>query len=215
LYLARDDEDFDGRSLRQGDVLAGIPFPLLEYSKLHVLGALAPNYNYVGLPVIAARTHEHRRDGDWVTVQVPARFGPCAVLTNCCDLEPRGGRVQVSAITLARLRPISDELRNDPERFASLASNRDPRDPENPGYKDYFYLEPHALLEGRDWNVHFNQVVTVPTSDVDRLLERKLLQLDDRTRVKFKTKLAFSLGRINDDEVNAGLENPWLEPPRQ
>ena len=107
--------------------------------------------------------------------------------------------------------PISSDTRNDPDRFASLKANRDPRDTENPGYIDYFYLEPRALLEGTDWNVHFNQVVTLPTIDIALLLRKKVLQIDDRTRVKFKIKLAYTLGRINDDEIAAGLENPWLE----
>jgi len=43
-------------------------------------------------------------------------------------------------------------------------------------------------------------------------VRKKIIQLDDRTRVKFKIKLAFILGRTNDDEEAAGLENPWQEP---
>ena len=45
------------------------------------------------------------------------------------------------------------------------------------------------------------------------MLRKKILQIDDRTRVKFKIKLAFTLGRTNDDED--GLENPWQEPPQE
>lgn len=215
MYLTRGTEGFDETSLRQGDILVGVPFALLEHGKMHVLGAIAQDYDYAALPSISAATHERRADKGWVTIQVPARFGLCAVLSNCCDLEPRDGRVQTYAVTLGRLRPISPDTRNDPERFASLKANRDPRDTENPGYIDYFYLEPHALLEGTDWNVHFNQVVTLPTIDIALLLRKKVLQLDDRTRVKFKIKLAYTLGRINDDEIAAGLENPWQERPAQ
>jgi len=29
-------------------------------------------------------------------------------------------------------------------------SNKDPRDPNDPGYIDFFYLEQHDLLQGRD-----------------------------------------------------------------
>jgi hypothetical protein len=213
LYLARGTDGFGGTSLRQGDILAGVPFALMEQGKMHVLGAIAQDYDYAVAPSISVRTHEHRGDRGWVTIQVPARFGLCAVLSNCCDLEPREGRVQAHAVTLARLRPISPDTRNNPENFASLRANRDPRDAVNPGYFDFFYLEPHAQLEGTDWTVHFNQVVTVPTTDIALLLRRKVLQLDDRTRVKFKIKLASSFGRINDDEIDAGLENPWEEPP--
>jgi hypothetical protein len=213
LYLMRGTEGYDEASLRQGDILAGVPFPLLEHAKTHVLGGIAREYDYVGLPAISPKTHEHRTDKGWVTVQIPARFGFCAVLSNCCDLELRNGQVQAYAVTLARLRPVSDEIRNDPVRFASLSANRDPRDTKNPGYIPFFYLEPHNLLEGQDWNVHYNQVVTVPTSDFALLLRKKRLQMGDRARVKFKIKLAYAYGRINDDEEKAGLENPWQEPP--
>ncbi len=118
-------------------------------------------------------------------------------------------------VTLARLRPISNDIRNDEERFESLRANKDPRDPNDPGYMDLFYLEPHELLQNQDWVVHYNQVVTIPTTDIALLLQKKVIQLDDRTRVKFKIKLAVTLGRSNDDEQNAGLENPWQASQRQ
>ena len=211
MYLVRGTEGFDETSLRQGDILTGVPFALMDHGKMHLLGAIVQDYDYAAVPSISARTHEHRRDKSWVTIQVEARFGLCAVLSNCCDLEPRDGRVQTLAVTLARLRPVGPDIRNDPERFGSLRANRDPRDRENPGYFDHFYLEPHALLEGKDWSVHFNQVVALPITDIELLLRKKALQLDDRTRVKFKIKLAYALGRISDAEIGAGLENPWQE----
>jgi hypothetical protein len=211
LYLVRGAAGFDETSLRQGDILAGISFPLLERGKTHVLAAIAHDYNYAAsLPSISVKTHAHRDDASWVTLQVPARFGLCAVVSNCCDLEVRDGKIQAYSVTLARLRPVSNDIRNDPVRFASLRSNKDPRDQQNAGYIDYFYLEPDAQLEGTDWNVQFNQLVTLPTSDFALLLRKKVIQLDDRNRVKFKIKLAVTFGRLNDDEL--GLENPWLEP---
>jgi hypothetical protein len=67
------------------------------------------------------------------------------------------------------------------------------------------------MLQGQDWRVHYNQIVTIPTSDITVLLRKKLLQIDDRTRVKFKIKLGFTLMRLSEDELGAGLENPWNE----
>lgn len=213
MYLLRGSEDFDIASLRQGDILAGIPFPLMENSELLVSGALANEYDYLLPPALVAKTREHRGDREWVTAQVPVRFCFCAVLSNCCDLEPRAGRVQAHAVTLARLRPISNDIRRDAGRLQSLQANKDPRDPQDPGYIDYFYLEAHELLQNQDWNVHFNQVVTIPTQDIGLLLRKKVIQLDDRMRMKFKIKLAFTFGRANEAEIDAGLENPWVEPP--
>jgi hypothetical protein len=97
---------FDDTSLRQGGILAGVPFPLLEHGNTYVLGAIAQDHDYSLLPTISAKTHAHRADSNLVTVQVPARFGLCAVLSNCCDLERRDGHVRAYSATLARLRPM-------------------------------------------------------------------------------------------------------------
>jgi len=207
--LVRADEAFDDAALRQGDILAGVPYPQLEHAKTVILGEIAQEYEYAALPAISPKTQVHRTEDGWVTIQVPAKFCFCAVLSNCCDLEPRGGKVRPAGVTLARLRTIGADVRNSVERFNSLKANKDPRDPNDPGYIDYFYLEQHALLQNLDWSVAFGLTVTLPTADIALLLRKKILQLDDRTRMKFKIKLAFTLGRSNDDEINAGLENPW------
>ena len=55
---------------------------------------------------------------------------------------------------------------------------------------------------------------SLPTTDIALLLRKKILQLDDRTRMKFKIKLGFTLMRANEDELQAGLENPWQEEQR-
>jgi hypothetical protein len=178
---------------------------------MQVLGTVAQDQDFNTLPPISATTRQHRDDRQWTTGVAPIRFGFCAVLSNCCDLEPRNGKVQTQAVNLARLRPITIDIRNTPERFNSLIANKDPRDSENPGYIEYFYLEPHELLQGQDWKVHYNQVVTLPTTDITILLRKKILQLDDRSRVKFKVKLGFMLMRINEAERKLGLENPWEE----
>lgn len=114
-------------------------------------------------------------------------------------------------LSLARLRPIPDDLRNNVENFASLRANRDTSQEGVVGYKEFFYLEPHALIDGQDWSIHFNQTVTLPTSDINILLAKKILQMDDRTRAKFKTKLAYSVGKYTDEELAAGLDEPWNE----
>ena len=115
-------------------------------------------------------------------------------------------------LSLARLRPIPDDLRNNADNFASLRANRDTSQPGLVGYKEFFYLEPHASIDGQDWSVHFNQTVTLSTADIDILLGKKVLQMNDRTRAKFKTKLAYSVGKYTDEELAAGLDDPWNEP---
>jgi hypothetical protein len=216
LYIVRGAEGFDVAALRQGDILEGIPFPLLDHRTLQLLGNIQTDRDFNAAPEITPANHKQREDHEWLTALVPVRFGCCIVLSNCCDLESREGRISAPVFNLARLHPIPDNLRNSPQLFDSLRANKDPRDPNDPGYIDFFYLQPHALLQDRDWRVHYNQVTTLPTATIATiLLRKKILQLDDRTRMKFKIKLGFTLMRVNDDELRLGLENPWQEAPEQ
>jgi hypothetical protein len=216
LYITRGEEQFDVASLRQGDILEGVPFPLMDYASLQLLGGIPTEPDYNELPPLQPKLHQHREDAGWTTATVPVRFGFCTVLSNCCDLEPRNGKILAHTIVLARLRPIPDAIRNNPENFNSLVANKDPRDRTNAGYLDYFYMEPHELLAQQDWRVQFNLVVCIPTSgNIDLMLRKKILQLDDRTRMKFKIKLGFTYMRPNDDELGAGLENPWEPAPQE
>jgi hypothetical protein len=211
LYIVRGAAGFDIASLRQGDILEGVPFPLLETSRIQLLGDIENDQDFTTAPPLTPKLHKHRDDPNWTTAVCPVRFGCCAVLSNCCDLEPRGGKVLTPAVVLARLRPITSDARRNPTMFESLKANRDPRDRENPGFIDQFYLEPHELLAGQDWKVQFNQTLCLPTTDITLLLKKKILQLDNRTRMKFKIKLGFTFARANNDELDAGLENPWGE----
>jgi hypothetical protein len=210
LYVARDEAGFDYGSLRQGDILEGVPFPLLDVGTLQLLGRIHTDEDYNSLPNIKAITHERRLDKEWLTAMVPIRFGFCVVLSNCCDLEFRANQAPAPVFTLARIREIPPKFKLNPENYESLRANKDPRDKENPGYVDYFYLEPHERLNRQDWRVHFNQITTLPTEAIPTIfLRKKILQLDDRARAKFKIKLGFTFGRMSDDELDAGLENPW------
>lgn len=57
--------------------------------------------------------------------------------------------------------------------------------------------------------VDFSQISSIPGSEYSNLISRKVLQLLDSERVKFKIKLAAYVGRLTDEEATAGLENPW------
>ena len=72
-----------------------------------------------------------------------------------------------------------------------------------------YYLVPHVSLGGNESVVDFSQISAIPTSEYSQLINRRVLQLLDRERVKFKIKLAAYLGRLSDDEAASGLQNPW------
>lgn len=213
MYIERDTEGFDIAVLRQGDILAGVPFPLLDLKEMRVLGEIDQSDGFTSIPSLTTKRFEHRKDKDWTSALVPVRFGFCAVVSNCCDLEPHGGKIQGHAVLLARLQTIPIDIRNNQENFDSLQANKDPRNKTQAGYMDFFYLEPHEKLLRQDWRIHFNQILCLPTNDLTSLLGKKILQLDDRARAKLKIKLGTKFMRMTEEELTAGLDQPWQNIP--
>ncbi len=203
-------EDADMTCLRQGDVLKGIPFPLIRPQDLCVLGSVIDEgRSHSQAPTLVAATHKHRDDPYWLKAQMQVRLSFCAVLSQCCDLELKHGRFQMPAFAVARLVRIPKSILDSSEKLASLSANKDPRDPKDPGYINFFYMPLRASLENQEWIVDYNQTLCIPGSEFSAVLKKKILQMDDRSRMKFKIKLAASFGRPTDEEIAAGLENPW------
>jgi len=199
----------DMSCLRQGDILKEIPFPLLSTQDLLVLGSVAEHQGQSQRRSLVAVTRVHRQDPDWVTAQIPIRFCYCAVLSQCCDLAPRHDKIRMPTISLARLIPVPARILNDPEALASLRGNKDPRNVADPGFINLFYVPAHEYLDATEWVVDYNQTVSIPSQEFPGILRKKVLQMEDRSRVKFKIKLGASCTRLTDEERDGGLENPW------
>ena len=199
----------DMSCLRQGDILDGVPFPRLSSADTSILGRMSSAACQT-LPNLSPLTSTHRDDSQWLVAQLPVRLSFCAVISQCCDLEPRNSQLQMPAFALARLIPIPKQIATDPQRLASLKSNKDPRVGSDPGYINLFYLEPSPALNGKEWVVDFNQTICIPGKEFPAVLQNKKLQMEDEWRVKFKIKLAMSLARLTSDERAAGLDNPWV-----
>lgn len=202
-------EEADQECLRQGDILAGIPFPLLRTDDMAIIGRPSLQKYESEVPRVEAATRVHRDDPNWLTAQVPVRLSFCAVISQCCDLEARHEKIPMPTFAVARLIPVPRRILEDPQRLVSLRENKDPRVRDDTGFINLFYVPSHERLEGKEWVVDFNQVASVPATEFPRIMQRKVLQMKDRWRVKFKIKLAVSLTRLTDDEIQAGLENPW------
>jgi hypothetical protein len=59
-------------------------------------------------------------------------------------------------------------------------------------------------------HLHYNQAVSIPGREFPFIVSRKILQMEDEWRVKFKIKLAICFARLTDEERTAGRENPWI-----
>src|SRR5690349_21244782 len=119
--------DADTTCLRQGDILANIPFPMAAAQKTSFLGTAS-----IHAPGDLAFAPQSKviRNLPMYVCQVEARIGFGAVITQCCDLEPRdGNRIEQPMIAVARLNPIPPAVLNDINKMEDLRSNSDPRLP--------------------------------------------------------------------------------------
>jgi hypothetical protein len=199
----------DTTCLRQGDILEGIPFPRLAAGEMSILGIISHETPQPHVPCLTAATMTHRDDSSWISAQVPVRLSYCAIISQCCDLEARNGRMVIPTFALARLISIPQSIISDAQRLASLRSNKDPRVGSDPGFINFFHVPSHSRLDGREWIVDYNQIVSVPGREFPAILSKKILQMENDWRVKFKVKLATCLARLTEEERSAGLENPW------
>jgi hypothetical protein len=199
----------DTTCLRQGDILEGIPFPRLAAGEISILGTISHETPQPHVPRLTAATSTHRDDPSWIAAQVPVRLSYCAIISQCCDLEPRSGRMVIPTFALARLIPIPQSINSDAQRLASLRSNKDPRVGSDPGFINFFHIPSHPRLSGSEWVVDYNQTISVPGREFPAILAKKILQMENDWRVKFKIKLATCLARLTEEERSSGLENPW------
>jgi hypothetical protein len=208
------DADMDKTCLRQGDILKNVLYPLVVADEVRFLGIANSSADPVALPWQAEQI-TLRNSPAW-KCQMFARLGLAAVISQCCDIAPKNGRItRQPTIALARLVPVPSGPAKDPEKLASLQANKYPLNPEDPGYINYFYLPQDERLDGKDWVIDYGQVLSIPSAEFPGILDRKILQMTDDARIRFKIKLGASFGRSTQEEEQAG--HPWLadQPPAE
>lgn len=200
----------DLSSLRQGDILANLPYPLISPLSFTAIGTYHSTGGNGSEALFKPLKSKHREDPDWLTLQNLWRLGFAAVVSQCCDLAPRNGRILLPTIALARLVPITAKTLTDPEKLASLRANKDPRDSTDPGVIKLFCLGQHEKLGAVEWTVDYNQLFSIPAAEYPDILENKVLEMTEDARIRFKIKLAWCLGRLTDEEL--AVEHPWIKP---
>ena len=98
--------------------------------------------------------------------------------------------------------------------FQALKHNIDPygSDVTQRPFFRLFYIE-HEISLPHDFVVDYAQVMTVAWKDYDQILKKKVLQMDDVNRAKFRVKAGASLGRPAKEDIDAGLADPWSPIP--
>jgi hypothetical protein len=206
MFIA--DADKERTCLRQGDVLEAIPFPILDSKAISVLGKIHEEKTQFPIPQISPVLQNHREDPHYFLGQVKMRLCYCAVTSHCCELEPRNEKLIAASFSVARLIHVKKSILSDSSKLDSLKANKNPIGGD-PGYLDYFYIGVHEKMGTESWMVDYSQIISIPNTEFPGILRKKILQMQNRDRVKFKIKLATYLSRITDEEDNAGLRMPW------
>jgi hypothetical protein len=187
-------------SLRQGDVISNVFFPL---TKPNLLKFIATYKSGAGTavklePLIEKPSGARNEYVQSITHGVIAHG---AIISQCCDLDKKHPK---SSFSLCRLVPL------DRARYRSvevLLENIDPWGPENPHFQFFYY----GRIDGLDGEfvADFALLTSLGWADYDLILSKKVHQLDDLNRNKFRVKIGAFFGRPTAEDVKAGLANPY------
>jgi hypothetical protein len=191
-------------SLRQGDVIADVFFPLSRPAQLKYLATYASGSGTdVGVkPFVEAPAGSQKAYIQSLCHGVVAHG---AVISQCCDLDTRHPKASFSLcriVTFERSRYKNAE---------ALVENIDPWGPERPHFQ-FFYLGQIDGLEG-EYLADFGLLANLSWADYELILKKKVHQLDDLNRNKFRTKVGAFFGRPTDEDSAAGLANPYQPVP--
>jgi hypothetical protein len=187
-------------SLRQGDIIADVFFPLSRPGSLKYLATYTSGSG-TGLKL---EPHIEKPAGSikqYVQSITHGLVAHGAVISQCCDLDKNHPRTSFS---LCRLIPFD---RGRYRNVNALVTNIDPWGPENPHFQ-FFYLGQIEGLDG-EYLADFGLLASFAWADYDLILGKKVHQLDAENRNKFRVKVGAFFGRPMDEDVAAGLANPW------
>jgi hypothetical protein len=196
----------DSTTLRQGDVIAGIYFPL---SRLDTLPRLAGTFvSGSGKDVGLQGLTEQIGRSWYLSAQLPAIRAFCAVLGQDCDVAATQNPPP-HTVVLCRILPVPESIRRNPDYYRALRENLDPYGHDRPFF-GFFYLGHDAAFgSNEEFVADYGQVTTVPWKDYHWILKNKIAQLDDLNRAKFRVKAGAYFGRTPEEDKAIGLEDPW------
>jgi hypothetical protein len=187
-------------SLRQGDIIGNVFFPLTRPGLLKYLATYASGTETnIGLePFIEAPPGSKKSYVQSISHGVVAHG---AVISQCCDLDRKHPKASFS---LCRLIPFEQARYKNVE---ALKNNIDPWGPENPHFQ-FFYFGAIDGLNG-EYLADFGLLMSLGWTDYNLILGKKLHQLDALNRNKFRVKVGAFFGRPPEEDSLAGLANPY------
>jgi hypothetical protein len=206
----------DTTTLRQGDIIEDVCFPLSRIqATLKFLGTLKPG---VSPQVELIPDTERIGKSSFLTAQISVVPSFCMVLSQDCDVD-RTQNPPPPSFAMCRLVPVPEKIKKDPTLFERLRLNIDPYGGERPFYQ-LFYVGSHSRLGSGEYVADYGMPMALAWTDYNALLKRKILELDDHSRAKFRVKAGAYFARPAQEDVEAGLANPWeaegtVRPTRQ
>jgi hypothetical protein len=196
----------DPTTLRQGDIIRDVVFPLARIGSstvflgTHKEGA-AESPTLAGITEQIGRSH-------YLVGQIHTVPSLCSVLSQCCDVDSNQDPPPPSFV-LCRVLPVPEGLRRS-KYFETAKANVDPYGTDRPHYR-LFYLGSLAGLPD-EYLADYGLCMTVAWRDYNHILKRKMLEMDDITRSKFRVKAGAYFGRPTPEELQAGIVDPWHIP---
>jgi|SRR6185437_3372886 len=190
----------DPPSLRQGDVIANVFFPL---TKPDLLKYLATYGSGSGTdmklePSIEIPPGSRKEYAQSLCHGIVAHG---AVISQCCDLDKKHPKASFSLCRMVLLERA--RYRN----IEALIDNIDPWGPEKAHFQFFYYGQIQGM-EG-EYVADLGLLTSLGWSDYDLILRKKVHQLDDLNRNKFRVKAGAFFGRPAGEDIEAGLANPY------
>jgi hypothetical protein len=190
--------ELNRNELRQGDIIYGLYYPSMKCETLGLVGRVASPSTPVTESLSLSAVTEKSYGIEWMSAQVQVFRGFSIILSQCCDLERRNGKLNYPAFVISPLQDIPYPIRTYPERLVDFQENSLGK------YINNFYILQSPPLP-QAYQVDFSMVVSVPRSEFDFALTGKVLQMTDEARVRFKLKLGQHFSRPTQDEIDTGL----------
>lgn len=194
----------DPPSLRQGDIIESLFFPVPRQPSVQFLSSRVggDDVNLQLQPIVQQPPGARR---SYLSAIVPGFIAHAAVVSQCCDLDRTHPK---TSFVVCRIMPL-DRTRY--RNLEALIANVDPYGEIRP-HLQFFCFGPINGLEG-EYLADFSLTLTVPWNDYDALLRKKIAQLDQLNRNKFRVKVGAHYGRPTPEDADAGFANPYLGVP--
>jgi len=193
----------DRGTLKQGDIVRHIVFPIARLNSTRLISKVVGAADGK-VSVEAVLEGDPKRP--YHIAQVQGTHVPCAVLSQCCDVDSHQNPPPHSFV-LCKVVPIPARIKQHRPSYETLTANADPYGGAR-AYIQNFWLGEIPGLQG-EYMADYSQVMTASWADYAAVLDGKVAELDDLHRAIFRVKAGAHFGRAAKEDVEAGYEDPF------